>query len=314
MGEAGTLASIVFDKVTKVYRKHFWTPQCTAVDNVGFSVEPGTSTGFVGPNGAGKTTSIKMMLGLVTPTQGTIRVLGESPQEPGSRKRIAYLSEQPYLYAHLTVLETCAFCCNLCGVADSAAEAARVLALVELDNVDSRPAGELSKGMQQRLSMACALIGNHDLYIFDEPMSGMDPPGRLGFRKLFRMLADQGKTILFSTHVLDDVATLCDRILVLSKGRLTYHGKVDELISRGNRGTEIIAGNVTARLKATLEQGGYCVSSEGQRTRIFVAPEANLSACQRLILSESADIESVTRLSKPLETLLYESTPAREAQ
>lgn len=232
--------------VSKFYRKDFWTPRLSAVTNLSISVKKGVVTGFVGPNGAGKTTTIKMIMGLIRPSEGKVSICGKDAFLPKSRKGVAYLCEQPYFYAHLTVSETLKFTADLLGLPSKSItdEIKSVLSVVELSEKNDVKVKELSKGMQQRLTMACALVGDPQILILDEPMSGMDPPGRRLFRKLFRDLVNKGKTIFFSTHVLDDIESVCDEVIVLSKGKLVFSGEVKTLLEKGFLGTDMVVSDL----------------------------------------------------------------------
>jgi len=226
--------------VTKIFNKALEEKAKTAVSDLSFSVEAGGITGFIGPNGAGKTTSIKMILGLYLPTTGSVTLMGKPAQTPQARNEVAYVSEQPYFYEHLSAEETLVFIYQLKQLPPRAManEIERVLNIVELTPHRKGRVKKFSKGMQMRLNMAQALLGNPKLIIMDEPMSGLDPLGRRLFRSLFKKLADQGITIFFSTHVIEDIETICDRIVVLSKGKLHYMGDVATLVQSTKIGTE----------------------------------------------------------------------------
>ncbi len=231
---------ISVENVTKIYNADIEKKPVTAVDALSFTVEEGGITGFVGPNGAGKTTSIKMILGLIQPTKGTVSLMGKPSGKKSARKDISYISEQPYFYEHLTAEETLKFVCQLDGIPkrNRQSEIDRVLKKVELDHRRDAKVKTFSKGMQQRLNMAQALLGEPKLIIMDEPMSGLDPLGRRLFRTIFQDLASSGVSIFFSTHIVDDIESLCDRVVVLSKGALKYAGDIQELIESSTIGIE----------------------------------------------------------------------------
>lgn len=310
------MQAIELKNVSKWYRKDFWVPRNCAVSDISFSVKQGCVTGFVGPNGAGKTTSIKMIMGLVYPDSGTITLYGKKTDEPLSRKGIAYLSEQPYFYSHLTVEESLHFAAELLKLPkDSiAAEITRVLGSVELVDKNKSKVKSLSKGMQQRLNMAQALLGKPHTMILDEPMSGMDPPGRRLFRQLFKSLATSGTTIFFSTHVLDDIEAVCDEVIVLSKGKVHYNGRVDALLEKGYQGKEIVISCADSQLREHLVASGCILTDhENGQTTIFIksgiAPETVqllIHGCNGVVYHSIAD----KRMS--LEDLLYKNTTAQE--
>ncbi len=231
---------ITLNSVTKIYNTALEKKAVTAVDDLSFTVQSGGITGFAGPNGAGKTTSIKMILGLIGPTKGTVTLMGESSGSTKSREKISYVSEQPYFYEHLTAEETLRFICQLNKIPKNRREKEISIALkkVELDHRKKAKVKTFSKGMQQRLNMAQAILGSPELIIMDEPMSGLDPLGRRLFRTIFRELADSGVTIFFSTHIIEDIESLCDRVVVLSNGQLKYSGDIKELIDASTLGIE----------------------------------------------------------------------------
>jgi ABC-2 type transport system ATP-binding protein len=300
--------SIEFKSVCKNYRKHFWSRQVAAVVNSSFAVEKNTVTGFVGPNGAGKTTSIKMLLGLIRPTSGTVRINGRDPSLPFARKGVSFLSERPYFYEHLTVHETLRFAYGLRqGYAKSGeADIRRVLDEVELSTSVGAKVKDLSKGMQQRLSMAQALLCNPDLFILDEPMSGLDPLGRRLFREILLGLAQQGKTIFFSTHILDDVESVCSHVVVLSNGRLEYQGPLSQLLSQGQDGTEcVVAGLGDADKQALASMGCMVTKGAGEKDIIAIPAGKDPRQCQQYLCEKGLFCESVVKRAASLEDIIY---------
>ncbi|HEX2955738.1 MAG TPA: ABC transporter ATP-binding protein [Chitinispirillaceae bacterium] len=308
--------AIELSNVSKWYRKDFWVPRSCAVADISFSVKQGCVTGFVGPNGAGKTTSIKMIMGLVFPDSGTITLYGKKTDEPLSRKGIAYLSEQPYFYNHLTVEESLRFAAELFNLPKNtiATEITRVLSCVELVDKNKSKVKSLSKGMQQRLNMAQALLGKPHTMILDEPMSGMDPPGRRLFRQLFRSLAKSGTTIFFSTHVLDDIEAVCDEVIVLSKGKVHYNGRVDALLEKGYQGKEMVISGGTRQLREQLVSAGCSLTEhENGLTTLFVRSGIDPQAVQTLIQGCSSVVyHSIADKRMSLEDLLYKNTSPQE--
>jgi ABC-2 type transport system ATP-binding protein len=234
--------AIDFLQVTKIYKKGFFATKIPALVDCSFSVAPGLITGFVGPNGAGKTTAIKIIMGLVRPDSGVIKVLGKDPRDPCSRREIAFISEQPYFYSHLTVGETLMFASRLHGrkSIDLRGDIDTALTRVDLQGQDKRKIRDLSKGMQQRCSMAQALLLKARLLVLDEPLSGLDPPGRTLFRSILLSLAETGVTVFFSTHILDDVALVCQNVVVLSNGKSEYGSPIAGLLDRGASLEEVL--------------------------------------------------------------------------
>lgn len=222
-----------------------------AVDNLTLSLGRGKVTGFLGTNGAGKTTTIKMLIGLIRPTAGTIRLFGGDPTEASTRARIGYMPEMAYYYPYLTVRELLAFYGGVCGMDKRTIKVRtdELLEEVELVEAARRPLKTYSKGMLQRAGIAQALLNDPDLLILDEPFTGLDPLARIHFRALLKKLRGQGKSIFFSSHELGETELLCDNVAILKKGHCIYHGPVDRLAGDGG-------GNLERLFLEVLEKGG----------------------------------------------------------
>jgi ABC-2 type transport system ATP-binding protein len=296
------------DNVTKVYRRGFRAVRVNAVTGVTFALAANRVTGFVGPNGAGKTTTIKMAMGLVRPTAGRITLMGKDAALPAARASVAYVSEQPYFHRHLTVGETVDFYARLVGIGRPAvaAERKRVLDAVELVGREKSKVHSLSKGLQQRLNMACGLLGDPKLLIFDEPMSGLDPPSRRLFRTLFKKLSDEGRTIFFSTHVLEDIEAVCRDVVVLDGGKLRFTGSVASLLEKGTLGTELTVSSLPDKLTEELRVDGGEISrvADGAVT-IFIPITRDAESCQRKLYENGVFCQTIQQRTMPLESLLY---------
>jgi ABC-2 type transport system ATP-binding protein len=203
-----------------------------ALKGLNLSVNPGEVFGFLGPNGAGKTTTMNVLLGFVHPTEGDAWLFGMNVREPIARQRIGYLPEQTYYYRFLTAEEILRFYAKIFGIPKREVEPRidAVLKLVELGDARKRQIKSYSKGMQQRVGLAQALINNPDLLILDEPTSGLDPVGRMKVREIIQRLKNEGKTVFFSSHELGEVETVCDRVAILTQGELKAEGRVNELV------------------------------------------------------------------------------------
>jgi ABC-2 type transport system ATP-binding protein len=305
------MSVIEITNFSKIYRKGFWGIKVPAVVDISLSIKKNVITGFVGPNGAGKTTTIKTIMGLVRPTTGTIKINGIDVTSCASRKGVAYLSEQPYFYGHLTVLESLEFAAHLVGLSidKDKSEIFRVLDIVELSHKAKSKVKEMSKGMQQRLNMAQALLGKPQLLILDEPMSGMDPPGRRLFRSLFKNLAESGITIFFSTHVLEDIESVCDEVVVVSKGRVTYFGAVSELLNMGIMGTEMTITTKDAQTREYLAQCGCKIESDRSNVLVFTIPkEVDAFGIQKFLSEKDIFPSRIVNRSVSMEELLYGKT------
>jgi ABC-2 type transport system ATP-binding protein len=220
--------------LTKVFKDFWGRPKARAVDNVDFEVRRGEVFGLLGPNGSGKSTTVKMLLGLLTPTKGHIEVFGHSPRHVGTKRLIGYLPEESYLYRFLDSRETLDFFGNLFDLppAQRKLRTEELLEMVGLGNVRTRVVGEFSKGMQRRIGLAQALINDPELIILDEPTAGLDPIGCREVKDLILTLAERGKTVILSSHLLSDVEDVCDRVVIYYGGKVQAKGPLKELLAQ----------------------------------------------------------------------------------
>src|SRR5437762_520594 len=204
-----------------------------AVKGLNLEVFKGEVFGFLGPNGAGKTTTMNVLLGFVPPTAGTASIFGVDVRQPIARQRIGYLPELTYYYKFLSAEEILRFYGKIFRIPTAQLEDRidSVLKLVDLEQARKRPIKTYSKGMQQRVGLAQALINDPDLLILDEPTSGLDPIGRMKVREIIQRLKQQGKTVFFSSHELGEVETVCDRVAILNAGELKAEGRVHDLVN-----------------------------------------------------------------------------------
>ncbi len=220
--------------LVKVFRDFWRRPKVRAVDGLDLTVQSGEIFGLLGPNGSGKSTAIKMLLGLLHPSGGTIQALGRSPRDVAVKRRIGYVPEESSLYPYLTPVETLNFYGKLFDL-NAAARRERtgqLLEMVGLAHVARRPVGEFSKGMARRIALAQALINDPQLIVLDEPTSGLDPIGCRQVKDLMSILAQRGKTILLCSHLLADVEDVCDRVAILYSGRIRAQGPVKTLLEK----------------------------------------------------------------------------------
>jgi ABC-2 type transport system ATP-binding protein len=203
-----------------------------ALKGLNLRVRKGEVFGFLGPNGAGKTTTMNVLLGFVNPTSGAAYIFGQDTRHPIARQRIGYLPEATYYYKFLTAEELLRFYAKIFRIPKAEVERRidEVLKLVELEHGRKRQIRTYSKGMQQRVGIAQALINNPDFVILDEPTSGLDPLGRMKVREIIQRLKQEGKTVFFSSHELGEVETVCDRVAILKLGELMAEGRVDDLV------------------------------------------------------------------------------------
>ena len=207
-----------------------------AVRNFSFSVETGEIVGFVGHNGAGKTTTIKMLMGLIWPTGGEISIFGKKPGDVSVKNKIGFLPERPYFYSQLTGLDVLKYFGKLSGMKGTSLidRAEKVLRRVGLYNDRNRRLSGYSKGMLQRIGLAQAIIHDPELVIMDEPMSGLDPIGRKEVKEIIRSLKRDGKSVIFSSHILSDIENLSDRVLIIENGVKKSFGTVREIVNPEN--------------------------------------------------------------------------------
>jgi ABC-2 type transport system ATP-binding protein len=274
MSEAGH-AAISFSRLTKAYRVgHILQKRRTVLHDLTFKVQPGEVFGYLGPNGSGKTTTLKVLFGLLHPDGGEVTVAGLPLGDRAWRQRAGYLPEHPHLYDYLTAREYLEYVGRLFGMSSAArVERTRaLLALLGLERSADVPLRRFSKGMVQRAGLAQALMNDPELVVLDEPMSGLDPLGRRLVRDIILDLKKQGKTVLFSTHILPDAETLCDRIAILRGGRLLGVGRLAELLTLDVAHMEVL---VSALGERRLDLPGvHSVHTVGERHRLHVDEKA----------------------------------------
>jgi len=219
--------------LTKVYRDFWGRPKVLALKALDLKVYRGEIFGLLGPNGSGKTTTIKLLLGLLFPTEGEAFLFNQAATNVAKNERIGYLPEESYLYKFLNAEETLHFYGRLfkLGPAERKKRVNELIDLVGLSAAKHRQVREYSKGMQRRIGFAQALINNPELILLDEPTSGLDPIGTAEMKKLIRDLREQGKTIILSGHLLADMQDICDRIAILHRGELKEIGQVRDLLT-----------------------------------------------------------------------------------
>jgi ABC-2 type transport system ATP-binding protein len=272
-----------------------------AVDDLTLQVHEGEIFGFVGPNGAGKTTTIKMLMGLIHPTRGEAFIFDAPIPSRASKRKIGYLPEHPAWYEFLTGREALRFFARLAGVSGEAAarRCDELLELVGLTEAAGRQIRKYSKGMQQRLGIAQALVGDPVFVVLDEPMSGLDPIGRKEVRDLILELKRLGKTVFFSTHILPDVETLCDRVGVILSGKLRDSGRLGDLLSPRVRQVEVSA-VVPASAREPFGRGRL-LSAEGDRLTVAFDDPGAADAAVAAVAAGGGRVVQVTPHRETLE-------------
>ena len=288
-----------------------------AVDNLSLEVRQGESFGFLGPNGAGKTTTLKMLMGLVYPTSGSARILGNGVDDVSTRARIGYLPEHPYFYDYLTGRELLTYSASLFGMKGALASS-RVNRMLETVGLDSAAAGrqlrKYSKGMIQRIGIAQALINDPEVVFFDEPMSGLDPIGRREVRDLMLSLRTQGKTVFFSSHILSDVEALCDRVAILHRGKLFKCGALADL-TPARSSVEIVAvgtDNMTLEKLTAGADWAQSIEATPGGAKLRLKSEGNVEQGIDLIRKAGGKLVSVNPTRGSLEDLFLSAEAENE--
>ena len=237
---------LVIRDLVKTFDPGLFEAKVRALRGLSLEVRRGEIFGFLGPNGAGKTTTIKAVVDLIRPDAGTIAVCGLPHSARAAKRRLGFMAENPYVYRHLDGVEYLRFHAALLGLDAAAAERriAQLLDEVGMSGRAGRRMATYSKGMLQRLSFAQALLGEPELLILDEPMSGLDPIGRRDLRDLILLQRERGTTVFFSTHIIPDVEMICDRVAVVVEGRVRASGAVREIVARQAERYEIASSGV----------------------------------------------------------------------
>lgn len=272
-------AAVAVTNLTKVFPVPFRREPIVAVKDVNLCVEAGEVYGLLGPNGSGKSTTLKIILGLVSPTQGHTEIFGRDSRMVATRANVGFLPENPYFYKFLTGDETLRFFGKLCGLrgADLKNRVEELLDLVGLSGARQRLGG-YSKGMLQRIGLAQALIHRPSLLVLDEPTAGVDPAGSRDIRDLILQLKQRGVTVLLSSHLLAQVQEVCDRVGILANGVLVREGHLEEILAIENR-TELVLENASAdlldRIQSLAEDSGAKIierrKSQTSLERLFIA-------------------------------------------
>jgi ABC-2 type transport system ATP-binding protein len=249
--------------LTKLYPVPMRRQKVVAVKDLNLEVPEGQVYGLLGPNGSGKSTTLKILLGLVTPTRGQSKIFGQDSRDYRSHRDVGFLPENPYFYKYLTAEETLRFYGKICGMDGRALDAriGELLALVGMEDARHRRVGGYSKGMLQRIGLAQALIQDPRLLVLDEPTAGVDPLGSRQIRDLILELKKRGKTVLLTSHLLEQVQEVCDRVGIMARGIMMREGRLEELVTIEDQ-TEFLVENAPPDLAAQIER---LVQSSGAR-------------------------------------------------
>jgi ABC-2 type transport system ATP-binding protein len=277
-------AAVTVSGLTKVFPVPFHREPVVAVRHLDLRIEPGEVYGLLGPNGSGKSTTLKIILGLVSPTRGRTEIFGRDSSLVESREAVGFLPENPYFYKYLTGEETLRFFGKLCGLSGSRLRerAEQLLELVGLTNARDRRLSTYSKGMLQRIGLAQALIHEPKLLVLDEPTAGVDPAGSRDIRNLIVDLKLRGITVLLSSHLLTQAQEICDRVGILANGMLVREGRLEELIAIENQ-TELILENASDALVDRINT--LAISSNAK----LIARRRSTTTLERLFLDATRD-------------------------
>jgi ABC-2 type transport system ATP-binding protein len=298
-----TTPAIEFREVTKVYRKRLRGVEVAALTNASFSVFPGEVCAFLGPNGAGKTTSISMLMGFFFADSGEISVMGYPPGDVRAKSEIGFLPENFAFYKYLNARRLLRFHYALSGRNKDNEDRviSELLSKVKLTDFEKLKIGKYSRGMVQRLGVAQALLHDPKLLVLDEPTSGLDPTGRKDVRDLISSVRAAGKTVFLSSHLLSEVEQVCDRVIIISKGRVVQSGRMEELLGATDR-VEILATSVPEELAARIVEWGG-VSTKHDSGVTVVVPVERKRELAELLWQSGQDVIHILPLRSSLEDL-----------
>lgn len=307
---------IVVDGLEKRFRIGLSMKKVHAVKGVSFRVAEGEIFGFLGPNGAGKTTTIKMLTGLIRPSAGTATLFEHPIPSAVAMKNIGFLPENPYIYPFLTPTEFVEMCGQLSGLSGKSLRdrTREVLGRVGVLYAADRPARRLSKGMLQRTALAAALVADPKLLILDEPMSGLDPIGRKEVKDLILDERSNGRTIFFSTHILGDVETLCDRVTIMRLGKIVVRGKLDELLRSDSQMVGAVVAGADEAFERFCKDQGWSFETAGGRLRIELPEKGAVDILLRKALDAGVSVEEVVPHHQTLEQLFVREAIAHHAE
>ena len=290
------------DNLGKVYRVGFWNRRVDALRGLNLEVRPGEIFGFIGPNGAGKTSTIKILAGLHRATTGTAHIFGLPAGSTNANALIGFLPERPYFYAHLTARELLRFYGKLFGLRGAELEKRidELLDRVQLREAQDTQLKAYSKGMLQRAGLAQALINRPKLILLDEPMSGLDPMGRMLVREIILEQKAKGATLFFSSHILADVEQICDRVALMVGGDLKAEGPIEELLSAKVEVVECVVSNCTA-----MPEEATVIGQDGSQQRLRL-PAESVDSFVAGLLANGGHLHEVVPKRQNLEDLLVE--------
>lgn len=299
-------SALKIEDLHKSFKLGFIPRRKKILKGISLTVEQGEIFGYLGPNGAGKTTTIKCILGLIFPQKGKIEVFGHSHLSLQAKERIGYLPENPYFYDYLTASEFLHFYSRLFSMKGKEKEE-RINSLIRLVGLEKASGVQLrkySRGMLQRVGLAQAVLNDPSLAILDEPLGGLDPLGRKEFRDIIIRLKEQGKTVFLSSHILQDIEMICDRVAIIVAGEIISQGALQDLISEKILFTEVVLSRVNLKEFQGL---GESISDRGGRALLRVFKEENVEKILELVRARQGKIHSLIPRTETLEDLFVEA-------
>lgn len=289
----------------KSFKTGFLLKKKKILKGIHLEVKQGEIFGYLGPNGAGKTTTIKCLLGLIFPEKGDIRILGQPYLSLSAKERIGFLPENPYFYDYLTASEFLEFYSQLFFIKKDKKEdkIQSLLRLVRLEKSAHLQLRKFSRGMLQRIGMAQALLNEPSIVFLDEPLGGLDPLGRKEIRDIITRLRDEGKTVFLSSHILQDIEMICDRVAIIVNGEIINSGRLKDLISEKIHFTEVILSGLKEEQLRDLSES---LASSGDRIFLKITDESKLEEVLQLVHSQKGKIHSLIPRTETLEDLFVE--------
>jgi ABC-2 type transport system ATP-binding protein len=307
---------VEIENLTKDFEIGFWKKRpIRALDNLCLQVQEGEIFGFLGPNGAGKSTTIKLLMHLLHPTSGTARILGQGVDSVSMHQSIGYLPENPYFYDYLTPKELLTYVGRLFGLRGPALSK-RVENLIEsvgLSHAQNLQLRKFSKGMVQRIGIAQAIINDPQIVFLDEPMSGLDPLGRMDVRRIITSLKARGVTVFFSSHILPDVEALCDRVAILNKGKLQEQGALDEILKVEIDGHDVILSGWTEATLNDIRKWCDEVELMGDRLHLRVRDKEKMEGLLSFVFSNKLKLISLNPIRPSLEEYFQSAVGSRQS-
>ncbi len=302
--------AIRIEGLKKTFRLGFIPKPREILKGISLAVREGEIFGYLGPNGAGKTTTIKCLLGLIYPDAGSIDIFGLPHLAPRARQALGFLPENPYFYDYLTASEFLTFTADLFGLPrdEKDTRIGRLLALVGLERARDLQLRKFSRGMLQRVGLAQALINDPKLVILDEPLGGMDPLGRKEIRDIIVRFKQEGKTVFFTSHILQDIEMICDRVAIIVGGRIVKEGALQDLVSEKVLFTEVVLSGLPAEALRGL---GESFSSAGDRLLLRVFEEDKVEKVLALVHERRGRILSLSPRTETLEDIFVETVAGR---